>query len=57
MKKSKNIILDVDFIGNQDNPLTDKERKEISDYLKSKKEKTNLKSTKKRTIKTQKAIL
>jgi hypothetical protein len=38
MKTNKEILLNVDFIGNQDKPLTEKEQKEISNFIKNRKE-------------------
>jgi len=38
MKTNKEILLNVDFIGNQDKPLTEKERNEISNFIKNRKE-------------------
>jgi hypothetical protein len=38
MKTNKEILLNVDFIGNQDRPLTEKEQKKISDFIKNRKE-------------------
>ena len=39
MKTKKHIELDVDFIGNQEQPLTEKERKAISDFIRKNKTK------------------
>ncbi len=39
MKTKKHIELDVDFIGNQEQPLTEKEKKAISDFIRKNKKK------------------
>jgi len=43
--KNKTKELDVDFIGEQNNPLTKKEEKAISDFILANKEKLKLKKT------------
>jgi len=46
MKRKKQIELDVDFIGEQKEPLTKEEEKQISDFIKRNKQK-KVKSKKK----------
>lgn len=50
MKTKKNIELDVDFIGNQE-PLTEKEKKEISDFIHKSRLKRIARRKKKDTVK------
>ena len=50
MKTKKNIELDVDFIGNQE-PLTEKEKKEISDFIRKSRLKRTARRRKKDTVK------
>jgi hypothetical protein len=47
--KNKTKELEVDFIGEQNNPLTKEEEKAISDFIRAAKEKRKLKNVKKRT--------
>lgn len=46
MKKVEEIVLDVDFIGNQDSPLTVEERQEITEFIAQWKEKHKKKTLK-----------
>jgi len=46
--KNKAKELDVDFIGEQNNPLTKEEEKAISDFIRANKEKLTLKKLMKR---------
>lgn len=47
--KNKAKELDVDFIGGQNNPLTNEEEKAISDFIRADKEKRKLKDLMKKT--------
>jgi len=47
MKSKKGIELDVDIIGNQE-PLTEKEKQAISDYIRKRKRKRTIKQSQKR---------
>jgi len=46
MKTKKEIELDIDFIGSQEKPLTEKEKKEISEFIKKMKRKKLIKRKK-----------
>ena len=50
MKTKKNIELDVDFIGNQE-PLTEKEKKEISDFIRKSRIRRTARRKRKNTVK------